>query len=81
MEECLGAAWNMTGRWQARRVVTVSRERFDRAVLEVVPRLARVLNTSEVTCLADLSGLTSGRYRRVVRAVQGAVKTFWSSTV
>jgi hypothetical protein len=71
--ECLGAAWNMTGRWQARRVVTVARDKFDAAVLEVVPRLARALNGVGVSCLRDLGKLSPASYRRAVLSVQGAV--------
>lgn len=72
--ECLGAAWNMTGRWQARRVITVSRDEFDRAVVDVVPKLARTLNALEVAALADLGRLSTAKYRRAALAVQNAVK-------
>jgi hypothetical protein len=72
--ECVGAAWNMTGRWQARRVVTLSRDKFDEAVLDAVPRLAKALNTAGVSCLRDLGQLSSNKYRRVVQATQRAVE-------
>lgn len=72
--ECLGAAWNMTGRWQARRVVSVSRRRFDQAVVAIVPKLARTLNALEVASLADIGGLSTTKYRRAAMALQTAVQ-------
>ncbi len=71
--ECLQAAWNMTGRWQARRSVTVTRAQFDRRVLDVVPRLARRLNALGVTCLRDLARLDDRGYRRLAHVLHDAV--------
>lgn len=71
--EGLEIIWNMTGRWKARRVVTVKRSRFDAQVKSVVPRVARALNRHGVTCLRDLAHLDTATYRRVVRVLHQAV--------
>jgi hypothetical protein len=71
--ECLESVWNMTGRWQARRAVSMSRPAFDAAVLEVVPRVAKVLNRHEVVCAHDLGSLTEPKYRTVTEMLHEAV--------
>lgn len=74
VEACLTLAWQMAGRWQARRAVTVSRQRFDAVVLRVVPWLARRLNLLGVHSLRDVSRLSRGHYTSAVTAVHVAVR-------
>jgi hypothetical protein len=72
--ECLGTAWNMTGRWQARRAVTVSRNAFDKRLMKVVPRLAKYLNGRQVSCLRDFEAMEPSPYRKVVEKIHWAVR-------
>ncbi len=51
VEEALPVLWHMTGRWKARRVVSVRRATFEEGVAHAIPRLAKKLNQLEVTCL------------------------------
>jgi hypothetical protein len=73
VEECLQAAWHMTGKWNARRPVTMKQAHFERRVLAVIPPVARHLNNLGIHCLGDLAALTPSRYRRVANLLQGAV--------
>jgi hypothetical protein len=72
-EEALSAIWRMTGRWQARRAITMTRKRFDARVLDVVPRMAARLNTMEVRSLGDLGSMGGPRYRRAMVVIHDAV--------
>lgn len=73
VQECLSTCWHMTGRWKARRQVTMKRSNFDQRVLSIVPRLARDLNRGGIQALGDLARLNDKEYRRVVRAIHLAV--------
>lgn len=55
VEACLDAAWDMLGKWQARRAVQVDQSAFVRLVPAPIQRLASVLNRHEVDCLRTLS--------------------------
>lgn len=72
---CLGAAWDMLGKWQARRAVRVSRSLFDAAVPPAIQALAQVLNTERVSCLRDLADATDAKAEAVTQAVIAAVGT------
>ena len=72
--EALEVIWNMTGRWNARRPVTVPRKAFDKCVGEVVPDLAAYLNRQGITCLRDLAELESRPYRAVIARIHRAVE-------
>lgn len=72
--EALEVMWNMTGRWNARRPVTLPREAFDHCVGEVVPGLAAYFNQKEITCLRDLAQLETRSYRAVVARIHQAVE-------
>jgi hypothetical protein len=72
--EPLEVIWNMTGRWNARRSVTMDRHEFDKRVMEEVPSLAEYLNGTEVTCLRDLAGLSERSYRSTTDRIHRAVE-------
>jgi hypothetical protein len=64
----------MTGRWNARRSVTMDRHEFDERVVEVVPSLAEHFNGAGVTCLRDLEGLSERSYRSMTDRIHRAVE-------
>lgn len=72
--EALEVIWNMTGRWNARRPVTLPRKAFDKCVGEVVPRLAAYLNREEITCIRDLARRETRPYRAAVARIHRAVE-------
>jgi hypothetical protein len=72
--EALEVMWNMTGRWNARRPVTLPRKSFDQCIGEVVPRLADYLNRKEITCLRDLARFDTRSYRAAVVRIHRAVE-------
>lgn len=74
VDDTLGVIWKMTGRWKARRAVTVSRETLHAVTLDVVPRLARFLNRESVFSLWDLVRSDDERYGRVVEMLHKAVR-------
>ncbi len=72
--EALEVIWNMTGRWNARRPVSLPREAFDKCVGDIIPRLAAYLNRKEITCLGDLGQLDTRSYRAAVVRIHRAVE-------
>lgn len=73
IDETLAVIWNMTGRWKARRAVTVQRESFDTVTSNVVPRLSSFLNKEGVVSLWDLAQADDQKYSRVVARLHHAV--------
>lgn len=73
VDDSLGVIWKMTGRWKARRAVTVARETLHAVTTDVVSRLARFLNQEGVFSLWDLVQFGDARYKRVVETLHKAV--------
>ena len=76
IEGCLDEAWDMTGKWRARRAALVSREQFDSVVPREVAKLARALNVAGVAHLHGLSQLFDTdreAYAEVTGAIHDAV--------
>ncbi|MBI3271460.1 MAG: hypothetical protein HYZ53_20890 [Planctomycetes bacterium] len=73
VRSCVDAAWDMLGRWQARRGVVVNLVNFRRAAPLPIMALAATLNRRRVTCMADLLALPPEPYAEVVTAIHQAV--------
>lgn len=71
--EALEVIWNMTGRWNARRAVTIRPAPFRKRVLEEVPQVAKALNRAGVACLRDIVELEPRDYNRVTGRIHSAV--------
>lgn len=71
--EALEVIWNMTGRWNARRPVTVARKLLDRSIATEVPQLAEYLNRNEIRSLLDVAQLEPARYQSALTHIHGAV--------
>lgn len=68
-ERCLDAAWDMLGKWQARRGVLVDRARFVSVVPRPIQTLAYTLNEHGVDSLGTLVARSSADRETVVRAI------------
>jgi hypothetical protein len=73
----LDAAWEMTGKWKARRGVKVDQRRFNDEVIRVVAELSISLNEHRISCMLDLVELLQQddeSYRNVIAAIHDAIR-------
>ncbi|MBI3269015.1 MAG: hypothetical protein HYZ53_08330 [Planctomycetes bacterium] len=73
VRRCLDAAWDMLGKWQARRGVIVDPAAFRRAAPGPILALAAVLNSRRISCMTDLVKLPPEGRPPIVRAIHQAV--------
>jgi hypothetical protein len=74
VQECLGACWNMTGEWKARRAITCSRSDFDRRLLKEVPRLSKIFNKHKINCMGKILDLHKRDQEKVLRKILNAIE-------
>lgn len=73
----LDRAWDMTGKWRARRAVAVDRRRFNAEVPRIVATLSLTLNKHGIQNMhhvCELNGRDSGAFGEVVGAIHDAIK-------
>lgn len=71
--EAAPTIWSMTGRWNARRPVTMTNADLEASIERDVPALARLLNRHGVRCLRDVALAKPTQYRSLTRSIHAAV--------